>query len=354
MKQFKKTNDFLVATTFILIITGLSFFLIPLIGYRAVGFFYLVTILVMATFLRSSALIYSAFIASFIWNFFFITPQFTFAIHEKEDFMMVISFFIAAVIGSILALRIKRQEVLLNNLKLKEHSKKLSDTLINSVSHEMRTPLTVLMGSATALKEKAIFNNTTSRETLTNEIIISAKRLNRVIENLLDVGRMDRGDYKLKSEWFSWEDFFSELDAYMGDELKTCKLSHTGQVTEYVQGDFTLLLHAYSNLISNSLKHSGQKNLEIEINIQRVDTFFEIRYMDNGKGVASNLREKIFDKFFSVDNKPSGLGLGLALVRNIIELHSGSIVYLEGYKGAAFLIKLPLTRSFDLDSKVNP
>jgi len=334
----------------IFIITVINYLFMPLIGYRAVGFFYLVTILILATMIRSGALIYTALLSSFIWNFFFIPPRFSFGIHENEDVMIVFSYFIAAVIGSILALRIKRQEILLNNLKLKEHSKKLSDTLINSVSHEMRTPLTVLMGSATALKEEAIISNKSSRETLTNEIIISAKRLNRVIENLLDVGRMDRGDYKLKSEWFSWEDFFDELEAYMGEELKNCRFTQTGQVTEYVQGDFPLLLHAFSNLISNSLKHSDQKNLEIEINIQRVDTFFEIRYMDNGKGVAANLREKIFEKFFSVDNKPSGLGLGLALVRNIIELHSGSIIYLAGYKGAAFLIKLPCTRPFDFDS----
>ncbi len=346
MKINDTAREFTKATGFIILISIINYYLLESwLGYRAVGFLFLATILFLSTFLKSKALVFSAVLSTFNWNFFFIPPKFTLIIHDKEDLMMVFSYFFAAIIGGVLATRIKKQEMELHHLKLKDVSKRLQDTLLNSVSHEMRTPLTVLIGSASALKEQAVIDNPVSREMMTSEIINSAQRLNRVVENLLDLNRLESGNFKLKKEWFSWEEFIRELRMFMGDDLKNCRFVVEGENAGYLEGDFTLLIHAFSNLISNSLRHS-KKNTLIELKIKKELNDFRITFSDDGPGIDPDICANLFVKFsYSPKSRTGGLGLGLAIVKNIIELHEGSIELLDNNRGATFRIILPHKKS---------
>ena len=458
----------------------------PFLGYRSMGSLFLVAMLFFSTFLTRGPLIYCAFLSAFIWNFFFIPPQFTFNIQAKEDILMVISYFIAALVGGILTSKIKRQEeilerrekqtrslyeftkelsgqsdekkiisflkgtledhfgsaikilvsdhkekVLVNNvllnekdysvalwsyhhnkkagwstdtlsaadcismplsgensvlgtvlfypkdkkkqlnvdqevlidtlmkqaslalerviygkqvheLRLAEASKKLHQTLLNSVSHEMRTPLTALIGSASALKEKAVAENIETRDILTSEIVSSAKRLNRVVENLLDLSRLEREDLALKKEWFTFGEFFHELKSQTQDDLGPLKIKAEGNMENLLEADFTLLIHSFANLVSNAVRYVGA---DVEMNIilnDRAKESFEIYFYDNGPGIGKDFKEQVFEKFFRLPNsKAGGLGLGLAIVKSIIELHDGSIELSDKFQGACFKIVLP-------------
>lgn len=475
------------ASWMILGISIVAYGLTPFLGYRSMGSLFLVGMLFFSTFLTRGPLIFCAFLSAFIWNFFFIPPQFTFNIQAKEDILMVITYFIAALVGGILTSKIKRQEeilerrekqtrslyeftkelssqsdekkiisflkgtledhfgsaikilvsdekekILVNNillnekdysvalwsyhhnkkagwstdtlsaadclsmplsgessvlgtvlfypkdkkklftidqevlvdtlmkqaslaierviyakqlheLKLAEVSKKLHQTLLNSVSHEMRTPLTALIGSASALKEKAVIEKTETRELLTSEIISSAKRLNRVVENLLDLSRLEREDLALKKEWFSFEEFFHELRAQAQSDHGAIKLHSEGSLSGLLEADFTLLLHAFSNLVSNSLRYAGSEpDMTFVVNGMASKDFFEIYFYDNGPGIHQDYKDQIFEKFFRLPNsKAGGLGLGLAIVKSIIELHGGSIELSDKYQGACYKIRLP-------------
>lgn len=229
-----------------------------------------------------------------------------------------------------------------HELRLAEASKKLHQTLLNSVSHEMRTPLTALIGSASALKEKAVAENVETRDILTTEIVSSAKRLNRVVENLLDLSRLEREDLALKREWFSFEELFHELKSQAESDLGPIRLTSTGSVTNLLEADFTLLLHALANLVSNSVRYAG---VETQMNLVVSDQekeFFEIYFYDSGPGIPKDYKDQIFEKFFRLPNsKAGGLGLGLAIVKSIIELHDGSIELSDTYGGACYKIKLP-------------
>lgn len=474
------------ATWLILGISIIAYLIAPYMGYRSMGSLFLVAILFFSTFLSRGPLIFCALLSAFIWNFFFIPPKFTLAIQTKEDILMVVTYFIAAMVGGILTSKIKRQEeilerrekltrtlyeftkelssqsdekkiiqflrgtlednfgtnvkilvsdskehtlindVLLNEkdysvalwsyhhnkkagwstatlsaadcismplsgesevlgtvlfypedkkkqfnieqeimidslmkqaslalervifgrqaqqLKLAEESKKLHETLLNSVSHEMRTPLTALIGSASALTNKVVVENAETRELLTGEIISSAKRLNRVVENLLDLSRLERVGFVLKSEWFSFDEFFHDLKVQSREELGVQNIELSGKLSELLEADFTLLMHAFSNLVSNSLKYAGKKAvIKIAVDTEGPDEY-QIYFTDNGPGIASDYKDEIFEKFFRLPNSASGgLGLGLAIVKSIIELHQGSIELSDKFKGACFKITLP-------------
>lgn len=475
------------ATWMILGVSVVAYLLTPYLGYRSMGSMFLVAILFFSTFMSRGPLIFCAFLSAFIWNFFFIPPKFTLAIQNKEDILMAISYFIAAVVGGILTSKIKRQESILerrerqtsslyeftkelssksdeaqiisflkdtlidhfgagikilssdkkekalhNNLllnekdysvalwsyhhnkkagwststlsaascmslplsgessvlgvvlfypddkrtplnidqeilidsllkqaslalerviygqrlqelKLTEASKKLHETLLNSVSHEMRTPLTALIGSASALKEISREKNPETQEVLTTEIISSAKRLNRVVENLLDLSRLERESLALREEWFTWEDFFRELKSLSHQDLGKIEYRFEGNFEILTKGDFTLLLHAFYNLSSNVYRYVGESALVTIIFNSSKE--FEIYFYDNGPGIPKEYRDQIFEKFFRLpDATAGGLGLGLAIVKNIIELHNGVIELSDKYPGACYHIRLPVTK----------
>ncbi len=475
------------ASWMMLALSVVGYGLTPFIGYRSIGSLFLVAMLFFSTFLSRGPLVYCAFLSAFIWNFFFIPPQMTFHIEAKEDILMVVSYFIAAMVGGMLTSKIKRQEeilerrekqtrslyeftkelsnqsdekkiisflkgtledhfgttikiivsdqrenVLVNNillnekdysvalwsyhhnkkagwstdtlsaaecislplsgeknvlgtvifypkdkkkqlnvdqevlidtllkqtslalekviygkqvheLRLAEASKKLHQTLLNSVSHEMRTPLTALIGSATALREKAVVENAETRDILTTEIVSSAKRLNRVVENLLDLSRLEREDLALKREWFTFEDFFHELKAQSQSDFGELDLVSEGDLSGLVEADFTLLLHSFANLVSNSVRYAGvNAKMTFIVHDKAKRDFYEIYFHDNGPGIDKSFKDQIFDKFFRLPNsKAGGLGLGLAIVKSIIELHEGTIELSDIYSGACYRITIP-------------
>ncbi|MBY0413420.1 MAG: hypothetical protein K2Q18_04615, partial [Bdellovibrionales bacterium] len=227
-------------------------------------------------------------------------------------------------------------------LRFIEESKKLHQTLLNSVSHEMRTPLTTLIGSASALTQKEVLDNKETRDILTGEIISSAKRLNRVVENLLDLSRLEREDLALKKEWFTLDEFFHSLKNQVKEELSFHNIVLNGNLSEIVEADFTLLMHAFSNLVSNSVRYAG-KEAEVKISLELGEKdSFTLYFTDNGPGISNEFKEQIFEKFFRLPNsKAGGLGLGLAIIKNIIELHKGTIELNDKFKGACFKITLP-------------
>jgi two-component system sensor histidine kinase KdpD len=340
MKFINTTQQVLATLIVIIIITALMFLLLPFLGYRAVGLIYLVGILLLSTIVGRRALLLNAVLSTILWNYLFIPPRFTFAILESEDLMMVFSFFFAAIVCGILTARIKKQQSELNKLKLKEASKKLHDTLLNSVSHELRTPLTVLIGATSALKEINIYSQEEARETLTDEIIQSAQRLNNVVNNLLDVTRIESGDVRLKLEWFSWEELFNKVLAET-QESERVSINIEGDIHLNIYGDFVLLTHAFNNLISNTVKHSGHQISQVFIDVKKEKGTYNISYRDNGVGVLESQLEDVFEKFYKSSESKTGIGLGLSIVRSIVELHEGEIKCLPSAEGIYFKIRIP-------------
>jgi two-component system sensor histidine kinase KdpD len=226
--------------------------------------------------------------------------------------------------------------------KLKE-SEKIHQTLLNSISHEMRTPLTTVMGTATALIDEDNSKNPKYVRDLAGQLLESSDRLNRVIENLLDMSRLNSGVLALKLEWQDINDLVGVTLKKLGKNLdQHSVIVEIPKDLPLVKMDFTLMEHALSNLLLNAATYSP-KGKDIRVSTNKGVGVLRLVVEDHGPGIPNDLLESVFEKFFRVPGTPTGgVGLGLTIVKNIAEIHKGT-VRAENRKegGARFALELP-------------
>jgi two-component system, OmpR family, sensor histidine kinase KdpD len=225
-----------------------------------------------------------------------------------------------------------------------QESERLHQTILDSISHEIRTPLTAIMGASSALQDKNIAERAETRIELTEDLLDASERLNMVIENLLDTSRLSSGMLKLKLEWCDPKDLISITTERLGKVLEAHKLNlNIPDKLPLLFVDFQLIEQVLSNLIRNAAMVTPA-NGEITIEIKPTADLFEIAVLDSGPGIPEDAINNVFERFFRVPGTPSGgLGLGLWLAKNIVELHGGR-AYVRNRKscGAAFTISLPI------------
>lgn len=221
-------------------------------------------------------------------------------------------------------------------------SERLHQTLLNSISHEIRTPLTVIMGLGAGLR--SLSQGLPAIEKLSQDLDDAGVRLNRVIENLLDMSRLNSGVLALKLEWQDFSDILSVVLRKLQRPLAghTVHLDIQSQLG-LIHADFRLLEHALANIILNATQYGGPQ-CQIWIAAKNRGDKIEIRIEDDGKGIPAQQRQSIFEKFYRVPGSaPGGTGLGLSIVKGIIELHGGNIICTDrAPQGSAFVITLPL------------
>jgi two-component system sensor histidine kinase KdpD len=224
-----------------------------------------------------------------------------------------------------------------------KQSETLHQTLLNSVSHELRTPLTSIIGSATAMAMLSKGKNA-DFELLAKEVVEGSERLNRVVENLLDMTRLNSGVLSLQLEWHDIQDLIGVTLQKLGRYKNNHTISaDVNEKLTLVEIDFRLFEHVLSNLILNSVLYSPKKT-SIAINAWADDKYFHLSVSDQGPGLSDDLLEKVFEKFYRVPGTPAGgTGLGLAISKSIVELHGGKI-WAENLSpnGLKISIRLPI------------
>lgn len=233
-------------------------------------------------------------------------------------------------------------------------SEKLHQTLLNSISHEMKTPLTSILASASALEDDKILKDVTSLKHLAQNLQDAGTRLNRIIENLLDMSRLDSGIYSLDIQWHDFNDLLGITIKKLANPLAKHKIKF--QIQEeipLVQIDFRLMEHAISNLLVNAAMYTPPGS-EIEIKIKITNNYLYFEVSDNGPGIPQQYLPRIFDKFFRVPGSPTGgTGLGLSLVKSIVELHNGVVMVQPNTpRGITFIIELPVEGFPDIPPEI--
>ncbi len=225
---------------------------------------------------------------------------------------------------------------------LLEESEKLYKNLFSSLSHELRTPISAIMGSSNYLlqdKESSDKNNG-----LVKEIHTAGMRLNRLVENLLDMTRLESGRVTLNKKWNDIRDLINNVLKQFSDEMKDYKISVIiPEEIPLVKIDYFLIEQSIKNIIFNALLYTP-KNTEITIKVFDEETNLIISISDNGPGIPAEALDNIFNKFYRVQNSPAGgTGLGLSIAKGFIEAHNGTITA-ESKKagGTEFIITLPL------------
>jgi two-component system sensor histidine kinase KdpD len=183
------------------------------------------------------------------------------------------------------------------------------------------------------------------RLTISEELIDSAERLNRIVGNLLDMSRLSGGILTLKKEMFDANELVATTLRPLQRPLRFYKMKLRPTADElYCEGDFRLLEHALANIILNAAYYSPSETT-IEITTFSENGQANITVKDEGKGIPEESLEKIFDKFYRVPGTPpGGTGLGLSIVKSIVETHNGTIAVHNrtDRSGAVFTIRLPL------------
>ena len=224
---------------------------------------------------------------------------------------------------------------------LLNESDKLYKTLFNSISHELRIPVATIMGASDSLLTTRHPENI--QEELAQEIFKASQRLNRLIENLLNMSRLESGRISPKLDWCDIHDLVNKVSENLREELKPFHLHVViPEEMPFVKIDFGLMEQVLHNLIYNATQYaSGSSNL-------RVKAFYDngiltIQVMDRGPGFPPAEIGLIFNKFYRVEgSKAGGTGLGLSIAKGFIEAHNGTIAVENRQNGGAlFTIKIP-------------
>jgi two-component system sensor histidine kinase KdpD len=480
-------RQYFTASIFVTLTAIICFLIKDFIGYQVVSFALLFVVSTLAFFYGTGPILLSATLSAMIWDFFFIPPPYTFHVDKPEDMLMLIMFFIIALLSGVLTSRIRRQQMKIrireertnalyqltrelstatgieevitiakNDIKkyfnlnslillksdsneleftknknenftlskndmsvaswtfqhsskagkytdtlpssnytfyplkgnqmnlgviaiqqqivftqgeeqfweafisqisgkfereylrnmakqafLLNESDKLYKTLFNSISHELRIPVATIMGASDSLITTE--HSAEIRKELSNEIFKASKRLNRLIENLLNMSRLESGRITPRLDWCDIHDLINKVSESLQDELKPFNLHVViPEDMPFVKIDFGLMEQVLYNLIYNSTQYaSGSTNI-------RVKAFYDngimtLQVMDRGPGFPAKEISLIFNKFYRVEgSKAGGTGLGLSIAKGFTEAHKGTIsVENRQNGGAKFTIRIP-------------
>jgi two-component system sensor histidine kinase KdpD len=234
-----------------------------------------------------------------------------------------------------------------------KRSEKLYQAILNSVSHELKTPITAIIGLVSALEDEKIASAGEARRPILDELSEAAQRLNREVTNILDMSRLSSGLLKIKKEWFDLRELADDCAAIAGPRLGSHKLEmHIPDGLPFMHADYALLEQTLSNLLSNAISYT-QPDSVIKVSAVQRGNALELRVADSGHGIPKEYLDKVFDRFFRVPGTPAGgTGLGLAIAKTVVELHGGSISAANREDGGAeFLISLPVEEQPKLEGK---
>ncbi|MCX6230272.1 MAG: sensor histidine kinase KdpD [Bacteroidetes bacterium] len=481
-------SQYFIITLYVFIATFISFLIKDIIGYQVISFVFLFLISFLALFYGTGPILLAATLSALIWDYLFIPPQFTLHVEKPVDMLMLLMFFIIALLNGILTSRVRRQEkkirireerthalyqltkeltmansldevskiavkyvskyfnlecsILLKREKdqldyktqnesdilLSENeqsiaawvfkhtskagkytntlpstdytfyplagntenigviavkhlknftqgetefwdtclsqisgkyereflrntarkayflneSDKLYKTLFNSISHELRIPVSTIMGASDTLLSQCYPEETKIK--LYSEINTASIRLNRLIENLLNMSRLESGMITPRIDWYDVHDLANKAIENLKHELLPFKISVVIPLDmPLVNIDFGLIEQVLYNLILNATQHSSEGS-RIRLKLFYDNGFLIIQVMDRGDGIPESELLSVFNKFYrGKDAKTGGTGLGLSIVKGFVEAHKG-IVTVENRRngGAIFTVKIPV------------
>lgn len=346
-KKIDKGKQYLYCAAIIALVSAGCFGLSGFMGYRVAAFILLVTVSLLAIAFDILPVLFSAFLSAFIWDFFFIPPRFTVHVDTTEDTILLIMYFVIAMINAVLTYKIRQVEKISMLKEEKANSVKLYNTILNSLSHELRTPIAAIIGATDNLQSN---KNLTQgdKEQLVNEISKASIRLNQQVENLLNISRLESGHIKPKADW-------CDITELVYDVVKRVEENNPGRkihvsINQYLplcSLDKGMLDQVIYNLLNNAAIHT-ESSSRIDISVTCPADILNFIIEDTGKGFEGVEIKDVFDKFSrSKDVKASSSGLGLSIVKGFTEAMAGNVALEKtNSHGSKFVISIPVKTSF--------
>ncbi len=231
--------------------------------------------------------------------------------------------------------------------KLVEESERLSKTLLNSISHEIRTPIAVINSAAGTLNAARDASATPMPWTMVDEIQEAARRLNRLVGNLLNMTRLESGHVKPRLDWCDLADLIQVTLKDLEKDLKQHQVTIViPPGLPLMRMDFVLMQQVLTNLLLNAAAHTPP-GTQVRVAVRTEKDTVVLELADNGPGLLPDALPYIFDKFYRIPGAPAGgTGLGLAIVKGFVEAHGGRVEAAnQPAGGAVFTIILPLVKA---------
>lgn len=341
-------KQYLLTITFVCGVAIIGLVVHDLIGYRVVAFMLLVTVSILAMFLDIIPVLVGALLSALIWDFFFIPPRFTFTVGTAEDRMLLLMYFVIALINAVLTSKIRQIEKEAKEKDDKAKSVKFYNTLLNSLSHELRTPITTIIGCADNLQSNSPRLSEEDKANLLTEISVASIRLNQQVENLLNMSRLESGVFQIKKDWCDISDIIYKTLQRLESNLQKYKVAvDIPDQLPLFKLDYGLMEQVLYNLILNVTQHTPEDTV-ITIQANCMNNRLVLIIADNGSGFPQNEIGKVFEKFYRLKGSGSGgTGLGLSIVKGFVEAHHGSIK-LENLpvRGSKFTIEILTDKSY--------
>jgi two-component system, OmpR family, sensor histidine kinase KdpD len=292
----------------------------------------------------------TAVLSALAFNFFYLPPLRDFSINAQHDIVALVVFLIVAIASGTLA-ELARARAAESERRREEadraleeaaalaaerdrmreeaieadavrRSDELKTSLLRSVSHDLRTPLTAIIAAGAALDSPSV--TAAERRELSDAVVEEGQRLSRLVENLLDVSRLESGKAEPHREPVELGDLLAAARESIGPYGDRVRLSLDDDLPP-LRADPTQLERAFANLLENAVVHGeGQPVL---VRSRLVGQRLVVRVVDRGPGIPENLRERIFEPFYRAPGGSSGggSGLGLAIARGFIEANGGEV-----------------------------
>jgi two-component system sensor histidine kinase KdpD len=296
------------------------------VGYRVIAFALLLSISVMALFLDIQPVILAAVLSALLWDFLFIPPLYTFSISTTEDQLLFATYFSVVLLHGVLTYKIRQAQKEISQREEKANSIKYYNTLLNSLSHELRTPITTIIGACDNILSDDSKLNENDKKDLLEEISTAAIRLNHQVENLLNMSRIESGVFRVKKDWCDVRELIYRSIQRFDISLKDHPVSvFVPENFPLFKLDYGLMEQILSNLINNVIQHTPS-GTSFVITAECSEEKLILSVSDTGKGFPESEVEKVFEKFFRVKgSRPGGTGLGLSIVRGFVDAQGGNI-----------------------------
>ncbi len=342
INKFSKSKQLFLVTLLVGVVSIGCFALSSFIGYRVVGFVLLITVSILAILFDILPVLCAAALSALIWDFFFIPPHFTFHVSTTEDLIMLLSYFLVALVNTVLTYKLRQVEKIARDKEEREHTVKLYNTLLNSLSHELRTPIASIMGAADNLQNNNSRLTDQNRSDLVGEISKASFRLNQQVENLLNMSRLESGFIQPKNDWCDIEELAYDVVKRIEENNITQKIRiNINPEIPFFKLDKGILEQVLYNLLNNAVQYSPEHSI-IHLDAACHADVLQLIIEDNGKGFPEDEIKNVFDKFYRLKNsRTGGTGLGLSIVKGFTEAMNGK-VSLENTStgGARFTVEI--------------
>jgi two-component system, OmpR family, sensor histidine kinase KdpD len=277
------------------------------------------------------------------FDYFFVPPYFAMTVKDTKYWLTFAIMIAVTMLISRLTLQSKQSAEEALAAELKAEREKLINSLLSSVSHDLRTPLTSISGAASTLREQGAKVSLEDRQRLLEMINDESVHLNRLVEKILQITKLESGNIQVRKEGHSLEEVLGSVLHRLDRFLEGRKI--TTEIPGELSASFDALLieQVFVNLLENALRYTPAGS-PIDIRAFQDSKQVWVEIMDRGPGVPVKDQNRIFEKFYRSDKEHVwGSGLGLAICQAILKIHQGKIAVKDREGGGSiFYFTLPL------------